>query len=668
MASKFKISGKKWKGYMDDVSVADPEILAPPSLNCLISKTGKATTRPGYEDTEVNLNQANKPSRPFHVPQYDITFHAVGTKVYYVDHNVSNAVVDTGITLTDGTHSRFEEYNGTVFVGNITDGWYGFLITRLNGAVTTGDGTIRTDGEGHALAFAYDSELTGNAKNLRINGANEAYTRSTGAAIGGAADNGSGLIRITSTGHGLKTGSKVRISGVTGTTEANGDWTITRIDADTFDLQASAFANAYVSDGTWALIYNGVFVLSGTSSADYDDNSIAIVVYDLTGRFPKCDKIVAWKECLHFVGISPDDEEISSDRRQSVLAFTQFATAATSENILKVSGGTAGSELVGKSGKLVNAVATRDYLYLFKEGEAYYIPVSSVNTSSGARPPVLLSSNYGCLNADSAVDMGNGEVAFITRNNRIIRIRIDSESGAPVVFPDETFDKPYSNTLALMDSDQTDARLYYSGSDRRLLAQIIVDAEQITLPFNNNLEVRAWEPPWQNYFFAGYYEREGITYATALLDDTIYMLGQTLSDNGQDIECVMASPKIEFEDGRVTCKWDQMELSGSMTTNAVITAESVVDSGTPLQKQFDSSGVAFAPAPSLGSVIMGSTTLGDGPLGEEMGTWDKRFAIFPSLGSDLQVILSSNGEGHGFTWDSYSIFVKAMKKSSITLS
>ena len=62
-------------------------------------------------------------------------------------------------------------------------------------------------------------------------------------------NNGSGLIRCTSAGHGYSTNEKVYILNVTGTTEANGYWTITVIDANTFDLQGSAFVNAYVSGG-----------------------------------------------------------------------------------------------------------------------------------------------------------------------------------------------------------------------------------------------------------------------------------------------------------------------------------------------------------------------------------------------------------------------------------
>lgn len=68
--------------------------------------------------------------------------------------------------------------------------------------------------------------------------------------ITGAANNGSGLVRITSAAHGLANGSRVTITGVLGTTEANGTWEISGVATNTFDLVASAYANAYVSGGT----------------------------------------------------------------------------------------------------------------------------------------------------------------------------------------------------------------------------------------------------------------------------------------------------------------------------------------------------------------------------------------------------------------------------------
>jgi hypothetical protein len=73
-------------------------------------------------------------------------------------------------------------------------------------------------------------------------------------AITGAANNGSGLIRITvaSTAP-LATNQIIAISGVVGTVEANAEnWRITVIDGTHIDLIGSTFINAYVSGGTIA--------------------------------------------------------------------------------------------------------------------------------------------------------------------------------------------------------------------------------------------------------------------------------------------------------------------------------------------------------------------------------------------------------------------------------
>ncbi len=68
--------------------------------------------------------------------------------------------------------------------------------------------------------------------------------------ISAAADNGDGLIRLTvDTTNGMITGQQVTVGDVVGTTEANGNWTITVVNVTQIDLQNSSFANAYSSGG-----------------------------------------------------------------------------------------------------------------------------------------------------------------------------------------------------------------------------------------------------------------------------------------------------------------------------------------------------------------------------------------------------------------------------------
>jgi len=84
--------------------------------------------------------------------------------------------------------------------------------------------------------------------------------------VANCANNGSGLIRVTTaTAHGARTGDRVRLASVTGTTEANGDWTCTVIDGTTLDLQGSAFVNAYVSGGNSRILAYGIRIRPGVT-------------------------------------------------------------------------------------------------------------------------------------------------------------------------------------------------------------------------------------------------------------------------------------------------------------------------------------------------------------------------------------------------------------------
>lgn len=56
-------------------------------------------------------------------------------------------------------------------------------------------------------------------------------------------------IVITQEAHGYLTGKRVRISDVTGNTDANGTWNITKLTADNYSLDGSSYNAAYVSGG-----------------------------------------------------------------------------------------------------------------------------------------------------------------------------------------------------------------------------------------------------------------------------------------------------------------------------------------------------------------------------------------------------------------------------------
>ena len=120
---------------------------------------------------------------------------------------------------------------------------------------------------------AYDKDVTHQSM---ANGTGSASFRDT-ANLTGAANNGSGAIRITCANHGLQTGDRITITGVSGTTEANATWTITKISSSTFDLQSSTFTNAYTSGGTWNITGLYYFAIDVTSGNGYASGSTYVI-------------------------------------------------------------------------------------------------------------------------------------------------------------------------------------------------------------------------------------------------------------------------------------------------------------------------------------------------------------------------------------------------------
>lgn len=73
-------------------------------------------------------------------------------------------------------------------------------------------------------------------------------------AVTGAANNGSGLVRLTlADTTPFESGQTYGVGAVAGTTEANGTWVVSVVDSTHIDLEGSAFVNAYISGGVIGL-------------------------------------------------------------------------------------------------------------------------------------------------------------------------------------------------------------------------------------------------------------------------------------------------------------------------------------------------------------------------------------------------------------------------------
>ena len=97
---------------------------------------------------------------------------------------------------------------------------------------------------------------------LLANGVGSLDFKDTGTITG--ATNASPIV-ISASGHGLQTGMKVSVASVGGNTNANGTWTITKVNDNSFSLDTSSGNSAYTSGGTWKV--TGLYYVSLTPTA-----------------------------------------------------------------------------------------------------------------------------------------------------------------------------------------------------------------------------------------------------------------------------------------------------------------------------------------------------------------------------------------------------------------
>lgn len=117
-------------------------------------------------------------------------------------------------------------------------------------------------------------------------------------AVSGVA-NSAGLFRVTVTAHGYDTGDTVYLQDIGGVLDANGEWPIIVINANTFDLEGSTFAGAYTSGGTskryWDAAYFRRAFLGGETrdQSPVRVNAAGDVVIDNVGLSSKATFILS---------------------------------------------------------------------------------------------------------------------------------------------------------------------------------------------------------------------------------------------------------------------------------------------------------------------------------------------------------------------------------------
>jgi hypothetical protein len=186
----------------------------------------------------------------------------------------------------------------------------------------------------------------------------------------------------------------------------------------------------------------------------------------------------------------------------------------------------------------------------------------------------------------------------------------------------------------------------------------------ITLIYDNN--IGAWLPPDDNKVFSSYFEKDGILYSTKIDDDTIYQMDEgeedagvvDEEDTGIPFESVIGTPILEFENGRQYMEYREFHVSGGISEAGEVQVELIVNGGTPQIKTIDTTGLSFGDLTSMGTVTLGTTTLG-GESGTVFAEWDRRYGVYPRYGSKFQCVLSSEKP---FYLSSYNLLANALPR------
>ncbi len=652
-----------FSGYFSDPANAGYTNVSSPSHDCMITSDRKVEKRRGYL-ADFSIGSANNPATSYYMKTYDIAFFALGTKLFYRDFT-NNATYDTQLTLTTGTTTRFTEFLGDVYLTNTTDGPRRVVVGRLNGAVAAGATTISVDAAFAARLAAF-SNTSGN---LIINGTAEAFTQPTTGSVSNATSDG-GLIKITtSANHGLLTGMQITISGVTGTTEANGTWTITKIDATNFDLQGSVFSNMYSAGGTWTGVA-GVIGLTTPATQAYVDNTIVMYVHNISGvtGIEKPSKLLFWKSRLHLMGF-PSATNVDQPNNSVICGqFVIGQTGATGiELIIDFTYGTGGSTkiVVGETGKVTNILGIKDFIYFFTENTVSATAASAIDTTGsaiGLTIPLVKDELHGCLNEDCATVMGDSALTYVTNDNRIMQLTISTDTGAAVSSPQEDFDVAIRQHLLQMSSDQTGAFAYHFRGGRQTIYQLNIAGQWTWFIFDHNVvvtnglvtQVGVWQPPQLINPAKNLFERNGILYGTDVDTDTVYTYFTNFSDNGTPIQCTVATG--EFNCGNAMIQ--RAQLSGDINFPAQINLRCFVVNNTNGKRCGSTKYVNGSDYSYSDALTIGGIKVGDGGVAAEtvqIAPWKREMDVYPSEATKVQLVLDEFMDGGYFSLYSYLI-------------
>lgn len=410
------------------------------------------------------------------------------------------------------------------------------------------------------------------------------------------------------------------------------------------------------------VVATGVLTLDNPSTQAYADNDIAIFV-DPLGSLEKASKIIFWKSRMHLMGF-PNVANVDQPNNSLVAGQFIIGNANEIEKLIDFTFGTGGSTriTVGGGGALKNTLSVADSIYFFTENKVFATLASNVSTvtaSLGLTIPKVKDELHGCLNEDCATVMGTNAVTYITNDKRIMRIPIDTESGAALSAPQEDFDVDVRDILKNMDKNQDGAFAYYFREGRQTIYQIKVSGQFVWLIFDNNIVRRmgsslirgAWQPPQFITPFRSLFERDGTLYGAT--EGKVYSIFTTFSDDLKPIRGIFATG--DFNVGNALVK--RAELNGLINQPSKIEIRCFVTnekggrrSGS--KKEILGSDYTYGDDFSVGALMVGGGGAGETT---EVAKWKRGFGVFPSEGSNAQLIAENFQDGGYFSINSYSL-------------
>lgn len=596
---KLPLGTERIDGYTADPTNTPINYLSSPSQNCLITNDGKVEQRRGYRE-EFSIGLENFAATAFYHSTYDIAFFALGTKVYYRDF-VNNATYDTGITLTTGTTTRFDEIMGDVYLSNPTDGIFRIVCGRLNdAAATAGDGSVFVDVDFAARLSVFSIGATGS---IVINGTSYAYN---------ATDITTGEITlnaVTLSASYLNNNVIIRVHNI-----SSGREKFSKIVFWKSRMHGMGFPSAANADQPNNSVMAGQFIIGQTGASGIE------LIIDFTYGTGGSTKIMV-------LGGGALTNILGA--KDVFWFFTQnrvFATLASSIST-DASGGSIGLTIPVEQ-DVLHGCLNEDCATVMGDSALTYITDKRIYA-------IPLATDSGAAVSPVQEDFD-----------------VDIRDELKNMDPDQTgaFSYHYKGGRQTIYQVKESGQWVWHIFDHNIERQ-----------YGNGVRKGIWQPPQKIVPVKNLFERKGVLYGTDISTDKVYSFFTNFNDNNAPINCIIATGEFNIKKALM----GNAVLNGELNFSAEINISCYVwnkkrgkRSGSP--KVIMGSSYNYSDNQSFGAV-----PVGDGGVTPviSIARWDIDFGIFPSEANRAQLVLENRQDGAWFSLTSFELTGKQYPSS-----